>query len=140
MRNKRLQNFITLRQRLFLGLMLCNITFLSNLFGQLNDCSKFKYGKFKLPNPELKNYIITRNDSIQTESDDSGTSTFKVKWIDNCSYNLIPTEETLNKIPDLPKNAIIYVKIIEVKENSYIYTTKSNFSDLVQKFEMIKIK
>ncbi len=65
---------------------------------------------------------------------------FKVAWTSDCAYTLTPTEKTLRENPYLPENAIIYVEIIEVKSDSYIQTSSSNFSKQKFTYEMSIIK
>ncbi|MBS1536584.1 MAG: hypothetical protein JST20_02400 [Bacteroidetes bacterium] len=104
------------------------------------DCSKFKNGTFKILNPALKGYTIKRNGNIQIESYKENEQVYKIEWIKDCTYTLTPTEETLKKTPNFPKTGVLTIKIIQVKPNSYIQTTSSNFSSQVQTSEIIKIK
>ena len=47
---------------------------------------------------------------------------------------------TLEKFKGLPKNALLKVEIIEIKENSYIQKTTANFAELELIAELHKIK
>ncbi|CAN5533844.1 hypothetical protein BH10BAC1_BH10BAC1_20840 [soil metagenome] len=112
-------------------------------YSQTMDCKKFKDGTFKtLPQNEIPETTIVRKGDIQKEKTQGkkGTSEFKVKWIDDCTYTLTPTEKTLKKSPELPKNLILTITIIEVKEHSYIQTTTCNVFDLKLTFEIFMIK
>lgn len=110
------------------------ISLTSFAFGQTADCKRFKEGKFVIPNAEYGNSYLERKGNIQTEiGEKSGfKATFKVKWIDECTYTL-----QLKKIINNPdkivfdKATIITVKILEVKKNSYIQRSTSNTFDTV---------
>lgn len=110
------------------------ISLTSFAFGQTADCKRFKEGKFVIPNAEYGNSYLERKGNIQTEiGEKSGfKATFKVKWIDECTYTL-----QLKKIINNPdeivfdKTTIITVKILEVKKNSYIQRSTSNTFDTV---------
>lgn len=113
------------------------------VFAQQPECVKFKNGKFKIPDSELGDSYIIRDGSRQIEYADKSNIKleFRVKWLDDCTYTL-----KLKKIlenPDkvkLPRGLIITVKIIEVRENSYLQRTTSNLYDLVLEKEMIKME
>ncbi len=123
----------------FAGFLFQILVSAPGLFGQTPDCSKFKNGTFLLVGYDEKNYRIVRNGKHQTESFKDLTFEFTVKWIDDCTYTVTPTKETIEQNPDFPKDGFITVKITEVKENSYIQSSTSNFSEEVLKSEMVKI-
>jgi len=133
-------NYAKFLQILFVGLLFHLLVISPNLFGQSKDCSKFKNGTFKLVDSKLENYIIVRKGKHQTESYADKKMKFIVKWIDDCTYTLTPTKKTMRKNPNLPKDGVLTVTIIEVKEISYIQTSTSNFSTEALTKEMIKIK
>lgn len=113
------------------------------LNGQTMDCKKFKEGTFKtLPQDGVPETTIVRKGNLQKEKTQGkkGSSELTVKWIDDCTYTLTPTEKTLKKSPALPKNMVLTVTITEVREHSYLQTTTSNFSDFKLTFEIFKIK
>ena len=112
-------------------------------FGQTPTCSKFKDGKFKIAATSYsKEMYINRKGDKQKESveGEEGFTEYIVKWIDNCTYTLTPTAKTYLKFPKLPENAVLTVKIIEVKDHSYIQTSTANFADYAATSEVIKIK
>ena len=125
---------------LLLSLIVLFVPFLTS--GQQPDCRKFRTGKFKMTT-ERGEYLITRKGNIQIEEDlHSGTvGKFKVTWIDPCTYSL-----QIIKYLENPKNRtedqelIIYVKILEVKENSYVQETTSNKYPLKFQGELFKVK
>lgn len=65
---------------------------------------------------------------------------FNVKWLDNCTYTLGPSEESFKKYPRLPKNALITVHITNTTINSYTQSSTSNFSNKTIVSEVIKIQ
>src|SRR5688572_2359714 len=81
------------------------------------DCEKFRNGTFRIPADSLSpESILFRNGDVQTETMDKveGYSEFIVKWYDNCTYTLTPTEKTFIRHPGLPKNAVLTIQIIEI--------------------------
>ncbi len=113
------------------------------VFGQDNECKKFKNGKYMIIDTETGNSIIERKGSKQIEyGEGSGLKLkFKVKWIDDCTYTLELKKvlENQKKI-ELPEGMILTVEIIETKEKSYIQKSSSNLYDMVLKSELIKIE
>lgn len=109
-------------------------------YGQTPDCSRFKNGTFTMINSEFKNYTIERKGQFQTETYQGKSSEFAVEWVDACTYRLVPTKKTLEQNPEYPRGGVVTVKIIEVKENSYVQTSTSNFSPVTMTTEFMKIK
>ncbi|WP_298144058.1 hypothetical protein [Flavobacterium sp.] len=124
-------------------IVLALICFSTVVFGQTNECKKFRNGKFKIVDEEVGNSIITRKGSKQIEfGEESGLKLeFKVKWIDDCTYTLELKKvlENPNNI-EFPVGMILTVEIIETKENSYVQKSTSNLFDLVFEGELIKIE
>jgi hypothetical protein len=108
---------------------------------QVRGCGKFKDGKYKLTSEHSGTSIIERKGSRQTERivGKKGKSTFIVKWTDECTYTLTPTRWTRRKFREFPKDSYLIVKIIEVKENSYVQKCKFNFLDFELTDEMVRI-
>tara|TARA_B110000908_G_C9928766_1_gene302935 strand:+ start:110 stop:436 length:327 start_codon:yes stop_codon:yes gene_type:complete len=107
------------------------------------NCEKFKNGEFKILKDSISNgSLISRKGNLQTERiiGEKGTTELIVNWIDECTYTLKPKDMTLEKFKGLPKNALLKVEIIEIKENSYIQKTTANFAELELIAELHKIK
>ena len=119
------------------------ICFSTIAHGQMNDCEKFKNGKFKIVDAEVGHSIITRKGSKQIEYGEGSELKieFKVKWLDECTYTLELKKvlENPNQI-ELPEGMILTVEIIETKENSYVQRSTSNLYDMVLESELIKIE
>ncbi len=102
------------------------------------NCSKFKKGTFKYKNSSYSNWIVTRNDSIQTEIDKLNSIKIigKIKWLSDCRYILTYTD-----ISDLEqKNVIgttVDVEILSTNNDSYKCIAINNESTL--NLNMIKI-
>lgn len=114
----------------------------SNCNGQKLECQKFANGSFKIVDSETGTSFITRYGTRQSEITEGrkDSTIFTVTWIDDCTYTLTPTEETLKKYPSLPNNAVLTVTIIETKDKSYIQSSTSNFYDTKVTSEVIKIQ
>lgn len=128
-------------KRLFLILLFIATSI--GVFAQKMDCSKFRDGKFKTEEKYgLPQTTIIRKGEFQKEKvkGERGYYEFIVKWVDDCTYTLTPTPKTLAKTPTSPKDAVLTVTIIEVKENSYVQTTSSNYSTLKLTLEIFKVK
>lgn len=122
-------SYIVKLTKLFLLISLLSINKFT--FGQTMNCSVFKNGTFTIKDSVVGNTFISRYENKQSEklSGRKDTTTYFVSWLDNCTYTLRPTEATFKIYPFLPKDALLTVKIIEVKENSYVQISSSNFYD-----------
>lgn len=106
------------------------------------NCKKFRNGTFKIEASATskETRIVRKGDQqIETTKDVEGHSEFIVKWLNDCTYTLTPTKKTRERFPHLPADAFLTVKIIQVKENSYIQTSSSNFSDYVLTSEVFRV-
>ena len=110
--------------------------------GQKLECQNYSNGSFKIVDSVTGTSFITRYGTRQSEITEGkkDSTVFTVKWVDDCTYTLTPTEETRKKYPSLPDNAMLTVKIIETKDKSYIQTSTSNFYDTKVTSEVIRIK
>jgi len=102
-------------------ILLLSLSFFS-CYAQSKDCSKFKTGTFKYINSDKLGTIITRNDSIQIETNTKRgvEMTGKIKWLSDCKYKL-----TYIKISNSDYNRLLgtsfYVDITSVKDNAYTF-------------------
>jgi hypothetical protein len=125
--------------KFFIAVVVC-LSFIATAHAQVKDCSKFKTGTFKMITEE-GTFILKRTDSLQVESKigEKIEMEFLVKWVDSCTYTLFPTKKTFKKFPDLPKDGLLTVTIIETKPKSYVQTTTSNFADFKFTYEITLI-
>jgi len=117
------------------------------LHAQAMNCGKFKNGKFK-STFEGRSIVIERSGATQTETLTAFNGktlakpivmTLNVKWLNDCTYTISPTEESLKKYPKYPRNAVITVKILKVSENSYTQSATANFSNKAAVSEVYKV-
>lgn len=100
---------------------------------QTNDCRSYRTGKFKLVDDKNnKEYLIIRNDSIQTETNlkTSEVSTFKIVWESNCKY-ILTIIEARQEIMDFYKNKKLYIEIIETYDDGYKFSIKLDGFDQI---------
>jgi hypothetical protein len=119
------------------------LLFSCNSNAQKMNCEKFKNGEFKILKDSIaEESLISRIGNLQTEkiAGQKGTTELIVNWIDKCTYTLKPKDMSLEKFKGLPKNALLKVEIIEIKENSYIQKTTANFAEFELISELHKIK
>jgi hypothetical protein len=109
---------------------------ITGCFANAQDCSKVKYGKFRMVlDMDTAKFITTlhRLKNIQTEESNTGIKMqFKVTWTSDCSYELSNPKVLKGEIDGVRNDQILYVKIIKVTSTSYTAEISSNFSD--QKF------
>src|ERR1041385_7514942 len=111
-----LNSFVQMKTMLVLAGILLN-AFIS--CAQQMDCKPFRNGLFKMESEST--WIINRNGNLQTETAEGSndTASFVVNWIDDCTYTLTPTEETL-KLKKVSGKNTVTVRIIETRPSSYI--------------------
>lgn len=120
--------------------LLAMLVISANLHGQPIDCSKFRQGTFLLIGENLKLYIINRDNQFQVETYQKKNFKFIISWVDDCTYTLTPTKKAYKKNPDFKEIGVLTVNILEVREHSYIQSTKSQYSDLTFKAEIFKVE
>lgn len=100
------------------------------------NINSLKQGTFKtvLDDSELSSTAV-RNDSIQIESFNNKLDTFKIFWKNDFEYVLTKThpKTLLDSTP-------FYVKIIEVKQNSYSFIASYKGSNFKQKGTAVKLE
>ena len=129
--------------RILITITLILLFFSCNCEAQEMNCEKFKNGEFKtLKDSISQGSLISRNGNLQTERiiGAKDSTELIVSWIDKCTYTLKPKDMSLKKFKGLPKDALLTVEIIEIKENSYIQKSTANFADFELITEVHKIK
>ncbi|MNR09391.1 hypothetical protein D3C85_1255910 [compost metagenome] len=107
-----------------------------SISAQDKKCSEFKTGKFLYKSPIYEGWVVTRNDSIQTERNEALNLNVEgsIVWKDDCNYELTysktPSKEMLGKK--------IIASIIEVKGNEII--CRARLGEFELELEMIKIE
>lgn len=104
------------------------------------SCSKFHNGTFRMMHDGMVDTVI-RKVAIQTELfNNTKKGTFNVKWIEECTYTLIPTEETLKNEPNMPRSMIVTVKLSNAVKNTCTQTITNNLTGEVITMDVEKIK
>lgn len=93
---------------------------------QKNDCGKFRTGKFISHSIDSQQTIIDRNDTTQVETNALTGHIFKskIKWINDCEYQLSDVEERKDFSDTLTPiwiDKIITTKILKVKYDYCVY-------------------
>jgi hypothetical protein len=99
---------------------LLTILFFTNYSFAQRDCKIYKNGTFKLVDTEKgKTYLIKRKGAVQEEKlvGEEGKVLFDVTWINDCSYTLHPTKESIEK---LKADFTLIVEIIEIKKGALV--------------------
>lgn len=82
------------------------------------NCERFKIGSFEIDNMDGTISTIVRTKKYQEEVSPNFTGKDKIKWIDECSFQLIPIE--LNDKTGKVGPQILTVTIIETGEHHYV--------------------
>ncbi|ARS40240.1 hypothetical protein CA265_11490 [Sphingobacteriaceae bacterium GW460-11-11-14-LB5] len=105
------------------------------------NCRKMREGVFKMVTRGIPT-TIKRYKNYQLEYFNNATKpiTFKIQWIDDCTYTLKPDASAFLKYPQIPRNALITVRITKTYENGYTMKTTANFNNKTMVGEVIKVK
>jgi hypothetical protein len=108
----------------------------------VEDCQRFKDGKFKINDPILGEVIIERQGDFQEQTNANGDkSRFKVNWTGPCGYELAPIKTfTKNTWTNDTTGLVASVEILHTKKKSYLYLLSYNKSKFKFFGELIKIK
>lgn len=82
------------------------------------DCTRFKTGSFEIDNMDGTISTIIRTKKFQEEKSPNFIGKDKVKWIDECSFQLIPLE--INDKTGKIGSQILTVRIVETGEHHYV--------------------
>lgn len=107
-----------MKKILFALLILLSFSQISG--AQEKNCKKYQNGVFKLVDTENNvTYLIERNGKKQFEQivGKDLKIEFEVKWINDCTYTLHPTKESIEILKD---DFVLFVEITEIKENSLV--------------------
>lgn len=104
-----------------------------------SSCERFRQGKFRYHfrwQNEQTDFLIQRNDSVQTEMDlKSGeTSKLAIRWTGECDYELRLLETTFDfpdSMQEIRESLPVKTKILSSAEDYYIFQTTRDNSDLV---------
>lgn len=115
------------------------LIFITNCYSQEKKCKAFINGKFKYENLEYANFIVTRNDTLQTEVDNVKKISVEgsVKWISDCAYVLTYTKVNLPSLQNLIGQKV-NVEITNIEDNKITCLSKMN--DITLELQMTKIE
>ena len=119
-------------------ILLLSMTFLS-CNAQENKCAQFKTGTFKYTDAKLRDWTITRTDSLQIEVNKINNSKIvgTIKWTSDCNFVLV-YQEFINRKGHTKKGTEINVEIGEIVNESYHYIAKGDSYEITG--NMLKIK
>jgi hypothetical protein len=140
MRTDSKEKYLRLKKILIVSYLLVLSAIPINFYGQTMNCSKFRDGIFMYADKKMGNYTIKRDGKYQIEIYQNKKYKFIVNWVDDCTYTLTPTKKTYKENPRFTEIGVLTVQIIEVRENSYVQTSKSQFLDRKLTDEIIKIR
>ncbi len=83
-----------------------------------NDCVRFKTGSFEIDNMDGTISTIIRTKKFQEEKSPNFIGKDKVKWIDECSFQLIPLE--INDKTGKIGSQILTMTIVETGTHHYV--------------------
>ena len=120
-------------------LIICCLLLFSNCTTPIKkiDCSKFKTGTFLFRYRTLNetiNFLLIRNKTSQTEINKTtgDSSTYRIRWINECSYELkflSGTEILADSLLRLRKSTTITTTIVEANNDYCRFKVKSDKSD-----------
>lgn len=115
----------------------------NSVFAQTINCSAAKVGKFELISPTSGKTIIIRTKLNQTELNDSlkYETTFDLKWVDSCSYELRNKKLIKGdiRLAGQPTD-ILKVEILKIEGDKVYIKSSSNFSDRVVERVLTKLE
>jgi hypothetical protein len=97
-----------------------------------DKCSIFREGKFRLISTVSgNNYIITRTKKVQTEQEegDAEVASFKIKWVNNCTYELRPYKVSADFKKKWGKHQVLVCEITEVDGNKCTVYAKFKYGN-----------
>jgi hypothetical protein len=102
-------------------------TLLNSCEKTIPDCSNFKRGTFKYTAAKFAEYVVTRNDSVQTERSSSTGIKMeaRIRWTSNCEYEMIYKKTNYLQYQTLIGHKVS-VKITKVKNNTMYYDAESD--------------
>lgn len=111
--------------------------------GQQFNCSNFKVGSYvNMEDGEVKSKII-RNKKFQLEENGAVKIKLKIKWIDDCTYELTFVEGNdawWSMVGNNYNAEKLIVRITATDENSYVQESHKVGSDFIYRSVMVKVQ
>lgn len=100
------------------------------------SCSMYRKGVFYYHyynGEKIKHFTITRNDTLQVETDDETglSSYFKIRWLDSCVYEMRFINTTIMKSSENiaeQRKMILTTTILGGTSDYYLFESKANIS------------
>ncbi|MDO7886769.1 hypothetical protein [Hymenobacter cheonanensis] len=73
-------------------------------------------------------------------SNSTQQTTYAVKWLDECTYELIPEASVFVKYPAMPRHARLTVRITSVSESGYQIESKLNMLPEIMRSEVLRVR
>ncbi len=105
------------------------------------DCKTLRTGTFKSI-IQGKTTIMERTATTETDYLDGNvvSAIYAVKWLNDCTYTLTPTEQTIKLHPEMKKGSIFTVEIVLKNTNSYTTIVSANYAKAKNNVEVYKVK
>jgi hypothetical protein len=105
------------------------------------DCKTLRTGTFKSI-IQGKTTIMERTATTETDYLDGNvvSAIYAVKWLNDCTYTLTPTEQTIKLHPEIKKGTIFTVEIVLKNTNSYTTIVSANYTKAKNNVEVYKVK
>jgi len=101
-------------------------------------CHKFKVGKFRQIVNDTIVYYYERTENTQIETFGKGKSTYSVKWLNDCRYEITLIETNNPYYSDFIGTKYM-INIYEFNDNSYKFVCHVQNNSTIYEGEMIKI-
>ena len=113
-----------------------------SIIAQSKDCQPFHTGNFKVTTKETGTTLIHRENGMQVEENEEmgAKMIFSVDWIDECTYELRPTQVIKGDKAMLNKNFVITVHITDIKSHSYVAESTGNFFEGIMRLKIEAIE
>lgn len=112
---------------LLLCLMLVATVFSAT--AQQKNCADFKTGNFVIKDSKNGTSYLTRTDKYQIEwtNEKKSEVKFNITWLDDCTYELTPSNKKAYKAIHAKPGDKLTVKIVSTSEYGYTIEATSNF-------------
>jgi hypothetical protein len=109
------------------------------------NCKSIHDGNFKsvseLDGDSTVYHITRKKDKQYEEVKSTGVKMeFKVKWTSDCTYELSHPKVIKGTMPGVEDSQVIYVKVIDVREDSYTAEVTANFADFKIMVSYLKVR
>ena len=103
------------------------IAFATNIYSQEKTCTEFKTGKFKYANPKYAKWEITRNDSVQIETNTkTGLEIYNaIDWKTDCEF-VLTCYKVLNAEPTKFVGKVFYINITKTFTDGYFCVAEND--------------